>query len=301
MEREYFKKRIREKTFWREEAYLNTSTGANPLDTLHLHHIAKVVCRNGETITFPLVPGPNWSFLLCSADESTCELYGEKRKLSPSHLLVLSPSTFYPDYRKTAGNITVESSGNTGNCVRYYFALERNIFIEQMFHLEKMRILSLAEPEKIYKCMEELFTFVQKNNGCESRELSILLFRFLTLITAGKKFLQDFSTYERLLEQVRRYPGEYYSLQVLQNTFKVSRNTLCRIFQERTSMSPMQFVMKARLENSCWMLTNSTLPIHEIAELNGYRNAAFYSAAFKKLYGISPARFRKMGNGFDEE
>ena len=59
-------------------------------------------------------------------------------------------------------------------------------------------------------------------------------------------------------------------------------------------MSPMDFVVKARLKNSCWMLTNSVMPIREIAELNGYKDAAFYSHAFKKHYGISPKQYREQ-------
>ena len=298
MGREYFKKRLLENPLWREEACFNMSSGANPQHTLHLQHIAKVVCLKGnKKITFPLVPGKNWSFLLCSAEESFCELYGgKKEKISSSHLIVLPPSdTAFPPCQESVGNLTLAGSNNAGKCVRYYFALERNIFIEQMFQLEKLHVLLLAEPEKVCKCMEELFFLANQDNGFDSSELSILLFRFLTLISSGRRFLQDFSTHDRLLEQVRRYPGEYSSLQSLQTAFQVSRNTLCKIFREKTSMSPMQYVVKARLENSCWMLTNSTLPIHEIAELNGYPSAAFYSAAFKKVYGISPAQYRKTG------
>lgn len=296
MEREYFKKRLRENPLWQEEACFNMSSGANPLHTLHLPHIAKVICRNEvRKITFPLIPGRNWVFLLCSAEESFCELYGGKReKITPSHLIVLPPASSGRE-GESVGNLILTGRKNAGKCVRYYFALERNIFIELMFQLGKTHFLTLSEPEKVRQCMEELFMLANRNNGCDSNELSILLFRFLTLINAKERFLQDFATHDRLLEQVRRYPGEYSSLQSLQTAFQVSRNTLCKIFREKTSMSPMQYVVKARLENSCWMLTNSTLPIHEIAELNGYPSAAFYSAAFKKVYGISPAQYRKTG------
>ena len=290
MSTEFFKQRMREEPLWREEAFFNMSTGENLLHTLHLHHIARVECRKGRNITFPLATGSFWCFLLCSAEQSFCRLAGKKKqKLSSDSLLILPPGTHCLP-KESAGNFTVEKQDTA--CFRYYFALKRNFFIEQMFRLPDMQILELEKPGEVFACMEEIFSLVRQNDGCSGEELSILLFRFLTLMLSGREESSDFTSRDRLLEQVKRYPQDYPTLQSLQNIFGVSREKLRKIFQEKTSMSPMNFVVKARLNNSCWMLANTTLPIREVAELNGYKDVAFYCHAFRKHFGISPKKYR---------
>jgi len=40
------------------------------------------------------------------------------------------------------------------------------------------------------------------------------------------------------------------------------------------------------------LLAEQAIPIRDVARLVGYRNAAHFAAAFRRRYGVSPARFR---------
>lgn len=292
-----YRKRTIECAAWREEAYFNMDTGKSSLNLLQLHHIARIHCRKGEKISFPLVDGRFWVFCITTAEKSSFTLNdGGKGELTPCDLIVRAPDIQYDSEMRKKGEQILESTVYA-ECERYYLGIERNIYMEQMFHLDSTEIIHLKDPAPAMECIDSLLHIVEQDMPFSQQEVSCILFRFLTYVTSGKNFMHDFaSPYAHLIDQVRHYPQDYPSLKVLEAAFKVSREKLRKIFWEYTSLSPMDFVVKARLDNSCWMLIHSSLSIREIAELNGYKDAAFYSAAFKKIYGISPVKLRKNAN-----
>lgn len=290
-----FKKRTGECALWKEEVYFNMNPRKMVFNSFQLHHIACIHCRKGEEISFALMGGRYWSFCISTAEKSHISVKkGKKVYLNDSNLLIRPPIIQQEDEVAVMGHHILESTVQK-ECKRYYFGIERNIYMEQMFCLGEVKVIHLRNPEKVINCIESLLTLVQGKKACSSIEISCLLFRFLSLINPGD-FSRSVSTgpYSHLIDFVRHYPQDYPALESMEKTFQVSRETLRKIFLEHTSMSPMDFVVKARLKNSCWMLTNSVMPIREIAELNGYKDAAFYSHAFKKHYGISPKQYREQ-------
>lgn len=55
--------------------------------------------------------------------------------------------------------------------------------------------------------------------------------------------------------------------------------------------TPKAELIRARLENSKFLLTNRALPVSQIASLIGYSNESHYIRLFKKYYGISPKQY----------
>lgn len=292
MEKVKFRKRTRRYPSWREEAYFNVSGEKSPPHLLQLNHIAEVNCFRNKRTTFVFKPGCYWSFLCCTAEESIfLSRKNNKIKLTPSDIIIHTPN----DPEKSSGGLLLEQVPSSP-CTRYYIGVERNAYMEQMFHLDDQLIIHVDDPERVFACMEEILSFPKEEKEITKEELSVLLFRFLTLITSPKKSsAKPVHSNSQLLEQVMHYPQNYPTLRSLEDLFQVSRETLRKVFQEETSMSPMEFVVNCRLKNSCWMLSYSSLSIREIAELNGYKNPAFYSAAFKKHFGLSPVAYRKGG------
>lgn len=290
-----FKKRIKECTSWREEVYFNMSFQKTSLNLFQLYHIASIHCRKGKKISFSLMGGRYWSFCITTAEKSSLSMKnGRKESLSSCDLLI-RPPTVHPENKvRIMGHHILESTEQK-ECKRYYLSIERNIYMEQMFHLDGTKVVHLKDSRKVIACIEELLTLVRNKENCTPEDIACLLYRFLTYITLKKGIMPDFtSPYSHLIDIVRRYPQDYPTLESMEKTFQVSRETLRRIFLEKTSMSPMEFVVSSRLNNSCWMLKNSVMPIREIAVLNGYKDAAFYSHAFKKHYGISPKQYRDL-------
>lgn len=53
-------------------------------------------------------------------------------------------------------------------------------------------------------------------------------------------------------------------------------------------------LQEAKLKKACFLLKNSDLPVVEIAKNIGYENISFFYKIFKKVYGCTPAEYKKI-------
>ncbi len=66
-----------------------------------------------------------------------------------------------------------------------------------------------------------------------------------------------------------------------------------KMFKERSGISPWQYRVRRRLDESCGMLSSPDIPIAEIADKLGYSSPYEFSAQFKRCLGTSPLHFRQ--------
>ncbi len=71
----------------------------------------------------------------------------------------------------------------------------------------------------------------------------------------------------------------------------IDRTGLYRIFKKNLNISPAQFLISYRLERAKAMMEHDNLTISEIAVSTGFFDAAHFTGAFSKKYGISPGRY----------
>lgn len=83
------------------------------------------------------------------------------------------------------------------------------------------------------------------------------------------------------------------NLDNLARHFFLSKNYLCDIFRSSTGTTVMSFLIDIRLAVAGYQIRSSDQSIREIAESVGYEDGAYFSRAFKKLYGVSPEMWRR--------
>lgn len=83
------------------------------------------------------------------------------------------------------------------------------------------------------------------------------------------------------------------SLDELAREAGVSRSHLCRLFRADTGQSPSQYVLRAKLAEAHTLLTESGFSISEVANVLDFSSQSYFSACFKKRYGITPNAFRR--------
>ncbi|WP_034552312.1 helix-turn-helix transcriptional regulator [Carnobacterium funditum] len=87
---------------------------------------------------------------------------------------------------------------------------------------------------------------------------------------------------------------EDITLNDLARNYYLSPTNLSRIFKEETGDSPINYLIKIRLEQAKLLLATQTgITIKEISKLIGYNDALYFSKLFKKHYGQSPSAFLK--------
>lgn len=83
------------------------------------------------------------------------------------------------------------------------------------------------------------------------------------------------------------------TLDVVANEFFISKSTLNYNFKRYTGCSPMEYLLKLRLDTAKRMLTETNKSIDEISEKSGFSTPNYFGTIFKKQLGISPTAYRK--------
>ena len=86
--------------------------------------------------------------------------------------------------------------------------------------------------------------------------------------------------------------GEAASLAALAKRLGVSDRHLRRIFLAEQGVTPMQYLQTRRLLLAKQLLTDSTMPVAQVALASGFRSLRRFNAAFAEHYRMSPSRLR---------
>lgn len=79
----------------------------------------------------------------------------------------------------------------------------------------------------------------------------------------------------------------------LANVAGLSPEHLGRLFRRAFAVSPMQYVLRLRLERARGLLTKTGLGVKEVAHLVGFSDAAYFSRRMRSATGTSPSRLRR--------
>lgn len=86
---------------------------------------------------------------------------------------------------------------------------------------------------------------------------------------------------------------ESITLDLLKKKFFISKNTLCKNFQEVMKCSVIEYCAAVRLNEAKHQLLTTKKSIEDIADSCGYSSANYFSLFFKSKTGISPSNYRK--------
>ena len=77
----------------------------------------------------------------------------------------------------------------------------------------------------------------------------------------------------------------------------ISTRHLRRIFEVQFGVSPLQYLQTRRLLSAKQLLTDTQLPITEVALASGFASVRRFNAAFAKHYRLNPTQLRREGAG----
>lgn len=76
------------------------------------------------------------------------------------------------------------------------------------------------------------------------------------------------------------------------NEFKLKKG-----FKEAYGLGVYGYLLQQRMVVAKQYLQTTSLPLREIARRTGYRNRVNFSAAFKRIHGLTPAQYRRQHQG----
>ncbi|AVM42622.1 AraC family transcriptional regulator [Fastidiosipila sanguinis] len=102
---------------------------------------------------------------------------------------------------------------------------------------------------------------------------------------------------DELLDIIEDFINENYTLNIsvgdmAEHVF-LSEGYFTRAFKERLGTSPMNYLIKFRVEKSKELLQKTDLKINNISREVGFTSTQRFNSAFKKILGITPSEYRK--------
>lgn len=161
------------------------------------------------------------------------------------------------------------------------------------------KTISVFYPE-IYEDYELLFEKIlnaweNKDTGYALKCNSVL--NELMYMTEKEMFRKnanyDFSVASRAAAIIERHLGDAcFSLSEISGILNLSDAYLRGIFKSKYKVTLKEYQTSCRLKRARMLLETKYLPIKEVAHQCGFENEKYFSALFKKHFGISPKQYK---------
>lgn len=96
----------------------------------------------------------------------------------------------------------------------------------------------------------------------------------------------------KALAFLHRQPAHPWTIASLANEVGLSRSVLAERFRHYLSDTPMGYLTRWRLQLAAQVLTSTSKSVAEVAGEVGYESEPSFNRAFKREFGVPPARFR---------
>lgn len=156
--------------------------------------------------------------------------------------------------------------------------------------------------KKFIDLIEDIMKENSSNQTGKDFMLKSYLTQFILLSIREKK--QENTTFSEtkkstISKEIQSYFHEHFaekiSLEQIAKNLYLSPFYISKVFKEEIGETPINYLIKIRLENAKDLLLNQqNLSIKEISSIVGYEDAYHFSKSFKKYYGLSPAEYKKL-------
>ena len=162
-------------------------------------------------------------------------------------------------------------------------------------------ILDHFESVEISSCLRNILREMElKHPGYEDicqAYMEILIIRLMRNTPVTVQAEPQGLTPNRQCTAVKRYIDLHFkeplTLELLAEEAHMNKYYLSHVFKREFGISPINYMLSRRLEESKYLLAETDLPLSQIARLLGFSSLSYFSQVFRKTQGTSPMEFRK--------
>ena len=162
-------------------------------------------------------------------------------------------------------------------------------------------LLDHFESAEISGCLRNILREMeQKSPGYEDvcqAFMEILVIRLMRSTTLSVAMESQTVSGNRQCALVRRYIDDHFkealTLDLLAEEAHMNKYYLSHAFKKEYGVSPINYMLSRRIDESKYLLAETDLSLSRIAQLLGFSSLSYFSQAFRKTQDISPMEFRQ--------
>nr|WP_238358049.1 AraC family transcriptional regulator [Cohnella zeiphila] len=170
-------------------------------------------------------------------------------------------------------------------------------FAARPFQLLLPQFARAYQPRKLE---ELLFQLVRLEPGAHQSSVRLkeqVLFQEAVQLLAASADSQRYSPATACAEKAAEYLRSHYRNEITAKELGERLNFhpvyIARCMRQEYGCSPMEYLLRYRIEQSKRLLLQTDLTIARIAEEVGFNQTPYFSSTFAKLEGLSPRRYRE--------
>lgn len=152
---------------------------------------------------------------------------------------------------------------------------------------------NLTEPEKIEEYISKIHANGKIQNEYTLHTISSLCYSLVTEIARQCEWHDKSSEFKRITFLMARLPARKYTTTSLAADCGVSVRTLYNLFKKEKNCSPIEYLIRMRMQLAEWYFMREDLAISDVANICGYKNIPFFTREFKKHTGLPPSAWIK--------
>ncbi len=112
-------------------------------------------------------------------------------------------------------------------------------------------------------------------------------------VEQGKPVNSNLRSLQRMMGYIQKHYAKKITLSNIASAGNVCRSKCCEIFRTYLHQTPVNHLIRYRLEKSMALLCNSDLSVNEISDKVGFFSASYFTKMFRKWNLCSPSEFRR--------
>lgn len=188
----------------------------------------------------------------------------------------------------------------------YYIGFEGSIIdsiIKKSFISSQNQVLDVGTSEELVNLFSTAIRVAKEDKKSAQQYLAGIVFHILGMILAlsqNKNYEAREST--QVIERAKIIMGEnihkYIDVKEIASKLGTSYSWFRKFFKEYTGYAPAQYFQELKLRKAKELLTETNLPIKEIAYELNFSSIEYFLSFFKQRVNITPSEYRKVnGNG----
>jgi len=251
--------------------------------------IRRMTIRAGESIRAYYVPSN--LFLMSIRGHATASLGQEYYRIQRFTVLHASKGSIL--------NMVAGSEGLEYYSVYYKVSNDPSVPSKLAAHYRDYSYsITPDNPVPLHRILSEMYKEWEKQQPLVRLRVRTLLYQFVYELLHQMQVQGTSSANRDLAVQVAAIIHEHYAdaitLESLSESLNYSVAHLSSYFKLRTGLSPIDYLIKVRIDKAAALLLETDATLKEIAVGVGYQDPSYLSRMFKKHKGVSPIRYREM-------